>query len=181
MMKTTKNRKYLFAMIAMGIGVIAYGQDSFDNWDKNESNEISRSEFTLNFTDSYVDDWNTDDNDYLDDEDFYDFTYFRVWDENRDELLSVEEWRYGFDIYYGDLVMQPYEDVDKDSDGYISYVEYKAALGKTEFYQKWDMNNDNQLSEFELAKGVFEMYDIDSSNFLEQDEWEAFRNSHDDL
>lgn len=145
----------------------------FEDFDENEDNLISPEEFVEEFTDSYYDDWNNTDNHYLDDEDFYTVT-FKVWDVDDDEKLSEEEWNKGYDYHYGNYVTHSYSDIDVDDDGYIQYVEYDEYLNDGDYFSDWDLNQNANLDEEELARGIFNHWDIDKSGFLEHDEYEEF-------
>lgn len=89
----------LAMVLLMGMSLVP-DDKTFTDWDKNDDGLISRSEFVDVFTDDYVNDWNVIDDAHLDDEDFYTVTY-QIWDVDDDELLTEEEWWYGYDYYYG--------------------------------------------------------------------------------
>ena len=80
----------------------------------------------------------------------------------------------GFDYYYGDYVIYDYMTVDVDNDGYIEYAEYEDIIKPTAFYQDWDKDDDGNIDEEELATGVFEIWDMDNSKFIEMDEYIDF-------
>ena len=160
------------ALILMSAGIINDDM-TFSDWDKNEDTFISRSEFIEVFKDEYVDDWNVVDDQHLDDEDFYKITY-EVWDADDDELLSKKEWIRGYDYYYGNYVTDDFVAIDVDNDSYIEYKEYYDILGDTDYYAVWDVDEDTYLSENELARMIFNKWDIDSSNFIEPDEYNMF-------
>lgn len=146
---------------------------TFSDWDENGDGLITRSEFVDRFTANYVDDWNVVDDEHLDDEDFYRTTY-GIWDEDDDELLSEQEWMFGYDYYYGDYILDDYVGIDADGDGFIEYTEYYDALSGTDYYSEWDVDEDMYLNEYELARMVFNNWDYDDSNFIEKDEYEEF-------
>ena len=146
---------------------------TFSDWDINDNDLISRSEFVLEFVANYVNDWNVVDDEYLDDEDFFLVTY-GIWDVNNDELLSEEEWLYGYNNYFGDYILDNYVAVDTDGDGFIEYQEYYDVLYPTDAYVVWDVDEDSYLSEYELARAVFNTWDLNDSNFIEKHEYNKF-------
>ena len=146
---------------------------TFDDFDKDNDGLIDMNEFQETFTANYYDDWDRDDDPYLDDEDFHTGVY-NIWDADDDQLLSEEEWLYGFDYYYGNYVITDFDDMDVDDDDQISYSEYYDALSETNFYSDWDIDDDKHLSEEELAVGVFSIWDVDNSGLLEPNEYEEF-------
>lgn len=146
---------------------------TFSDWDRNDDQLISLSEFTGVFKKLYVDDWNVVDDNYLDDEDFYLATY-RIWDINKDELMTKEEWLMGYDHQYGEYMVDDFVAHDIDGDGHIEYAEFRDALMNTEYYVILDIDADTYLSDEELAAAVFDSWDIDDSNFIEPDEYKLF-------
>jgi len=146
---------------------------TFFDFDKDGNNLISKQEFKDVFTANFYDDWNNDDDEYLDDEDFY-LSVYEIWDIDEDRLLSEEEWLMGYDYYYGDYILTDYDAIDIDDDGFIEYEEYTGVLDDTDFYVQWDLDASEYLSEEELANGVFERWDVDNSGKLEMDEYNDF-------
>jgi hypothetical protein len=146
---------------------------TFSDFDTNSNNSIEKEEFMEVFTNNFYNDWNNDDNQYLDDEDFY-LSVYDIWDTDNDMLLSKDEWFLGYDYYYGDFILTNYDAIDLDGDGLIDYNEYTGVLRDTEFYTQWDIDASEYLSEEELAAGVFNIWDIDNSNALELDEYTEF-------
>ncbi len=125
--------------------------------------------------DGLFDDDETNDNEGLfDDNDFYESTY-DVWDTNDDDLLSEDEWNYGYDYSYGNYIYDDYETIDQNRNGSIDYDEYQNTLGKSTYYSDWDMNKDNKLNNQELARMVFNNWDYDNSNFIENDEFQDLK------
>lgn len=160
-------------LIVLSSGKFVQDDLVFEDWDKNGDGLITRSEFVDMFTANYVDDWNVVDDAHLDDEDFY-RTSYHIWDEDKDTLLNEQEWMLGYDYYYGDYILDDYEGIDADGDGYIEYTEYYDALRGNDYYPEWDVDEDMYLNEHELARMVFNNWDYDDSNFIEKDEYEEF-------
>ncbi len=146
---------------------------TFQDFDTDNDGFISQQEFEAVFTANYYDDWDREDDDYLDDEDFYYGTYY-MWDQDDDELLSEEEWIMGYDHYYGNYIFDDYEGIDVDGDGFIEYEEYSNVLGDTDYYLNWDADASEYLNEEELATGVFQIWDVDNSGLIEKDEYAQF-------
>ncbi len=146
---------------------------TFQDFDKNDDTKIDLMEFQQVFTANYYDDWNLQDDLYLDDEDFLTGTY-QAFDVDDDEQLTEQEWMEGLRYSYGHHVVTDFDDLDADADDFISYDEYEEALINTSYYASWDIDNDNHLSEKELAAGIFYVWDINQSDFIEPDEYEKF-------
>lgn len=146
---------------------------SFSDWDKNGDKLISRSEFVDVFTREYYDDWNTTDDEYLDDEDFYTRVY-SLWDADEDALLTEEEWTAGYELHYKDYTDDDFIAIDTDGDGYIDYNEFFEVMGDTDYYISWDVDADAYLNQWELARFVFNNWDTNNSNFIDPEEYAYF-------
>lgn len=145
----------------------------FYDFDLNENNQIEESEFVEVFTDNFYQDWNKTDDPYLDDEAFHQVV-FDVWDVDDDEFMTRDEWVRGYDYYYGNYVVVDYEDIDLNKDNYIVYQEYYDVVGDTDFFVEWDLNRDLNISEEELAQGVFNRWDVNNDGIIDLDEFVEF-------
>ncbi len=147
---------------------------TFEDFDQNGNMFITLEEFQEVFADYYYGSWNPDNAEYLKDDDFLQATY-RIWDEDKDEKLTEEEYTRGFDYSYGNYIVNDFEGLDSDRDGYIGYNEYSIALMETSFYLDWDIHNDKKLDEEDLAAGIFAQWDIDQSGLIEIDEFKRYK------
>lgn len=146
---------------------------SYSDFNDDGNEHIDMQEFKDSFTAYYIDDWDNTDNEGLDDEDFYLYTYDMI-DTDDDDLLSSAEWDIGYDYYYGDYVDDDYTVYDLDEDGYISYDEYEDAVIDTDYYDVWDVDSDMYLSQNELAESVFNTWDTNDDMELNNEEFIDF-------
>lgn len=146
---------------------------TYSDWDKDGNGLISRSEFIGVFREHYYDDWNNKDNKYLDDEDFFHIS-FVMWDTDDDSLLSENEWIDGFEYYYEGYAANDFIIKDLDNDGMIEQDEFVDVLDDTDFFEAWDFDADQHLTELEIARGVFNNWDKDDSNFIDPKEYDGF-------
>lgn len=148
--------------------------NSFNDWDTDENNRINMEEFQSHFIENYYPDWNLDNDEYLDDEDFYRMT-FRVLDSNKDEYLDTSESKWGYDYVYGKYV--DYEiSVVNESDGEIDYQTFYRSIYESDYYSNFDSDNDGHLNEQELAKAMFTTWDINGNGYLSNNEFTTFNN-----
>ncbi len=145
----------------------------FQDFDKNEDKVITEDEFSDVFAANYYEDWNSEDDEYLDDEDFYNKTY-QMWDTDDNNRLSKEEWTFGYDNYFGDYVVTDYSAIDVDQDGFIEYNEFNNEMYGGKFYPSWDLDKSMDLNEEELSQGVFKHWDLDNNGTIENDEFNKF-------
>ncbi len=153
---------------------------NFDDFDLDNDGWVEKDEFKAVFIANYWDDWNPDDDENLDEDDFYTFTY-AIIDVDDDELLTPEEWVYGYDYYYGDYLVDDFVAYDVDGDGYLEYAEYYDVLYDTDFYATWDIDMDTYLSKAELAENVFELWDTNDTGLMSKSEFNNFKKYYDDI
>ncbi|MDN3687566.1 EF-hand domain-containing protein [Cyclobacterium jeungdonense] len=183
-MKRYNIKKQFGFIILMMFSTSLFAQNlNFSDFDKDDDGWIEKEEFRTVFTANYWDDWNNVDNSYLDDEDFYTFNYALI-DTDDDDLLTEEEWTYGYDYYYGDYLKDGYdsfEAYDVDGDGYIEYTEYYDGLYDTDYYVTWDIDKDTYLSQEELAENVFENWDLNDTGLMSRSEFYNFDGFYKDI
>ncbi len=148
---------------------------TFQQWDANSNNLISRYEFHEMYTQNFYNDWDKDNNGIVNKEDFLSKIYV-VWDIDNDNLISDTEWHEGFENNYADFVDIEYFAIDTDGDGMLNFKEYIAYVEDMPIFETWDMNKDEKLNEFELSRMIFNLWDIDDSNFISVGEYQAYNN-----
>lgn len=158
------------AALVLAVFSISCQNMSFADFDADGDNAIEQQEFRSVFMDHYTDDWNLKDNAGLDDEDFYNRTYF-ILDQDNDNLLVRDEWDVGYDYYYGDWLVDDFIVYDLNRDNYISREEYLEALYDTDYFITWDIDRNTYLSDAELADAVFQTWDTDESGTMNRTEF----------
>ena len=156
------------------------GNLSFKDFDRNDNMIIEQTEFVEAFTAYYVDDWNSIDNDYLNDENFYSFMY-RDIDTDQNEKLSEPEWQMAYNKYFKDYVLLNYDDIDVDVDGYILYNEYNIVMTGTQLFNDWDFDNNGVINQIEMGRGMFNRWDKDNSGFIDLEEYHEFDETFSDI
>lgn len=167
-----KYAKALSLLLFMMTTVNLAPDTSFNEWDKDGSDRVSIDEFQSRFIENYYSDWNVNDDEYLDDEDFYLMT-FRILDTNDDEMLAPSEAKWGYDYLYGDYV--DYEvTVREDSEEEMDFENFYDLVYDTDYFSDYDADSDTYLSEAELANSIFETWDIDGNGYLSRNEFNTF-------
>jgi len=151
---------------------------TFEDWDRDNNNTIEPTEFTDTFMKNYYDDWNSTDNEYLDDEDFHKVTY-TLWDTNDDNILSPKEYTVGYK-YHDKHMKEDYKFVDVDENDSITYEEYKNSITDN-YYADWDTNSDGKINNEELALGVFNNWDTNDDLRLDKVEYKEFDFHYSDI
>lgn len=104
------------------------------------------------------DDWDIDDNAFVDENEFYDYT-FSLADENDDALLDENEWSsytsYWYEPY--NLDYGAFGNYDTDRSGYLEDTEYYAMGEDVGYYAIWDNDRDGYVNPDEYA-GITDYY-----------------------
>lgn len=146
---------------------------SYSDFDMNDDNVVSQTEFVTGFMENFHDDWDQMQDPYLDDEDFHRLA-FEIFDIDQDKKLSDKEWSMATDRYLNNYIVADINEIDVDDDNYVVYGEYYNVVGDTDFFIEWDLDEDSYISEEELARGVFNYWDLNKNNFLEVNEFQEF-------
>ncbi len=216
MKKRVKNfRKLMKIKLVLGallISMFAVGQThdtknpAFKDWDTDNDNNISKSEFGDRYSKDYTHYWhgntvNSTDNNktgvkngksdmnskngmntansYTDD-DFYHSTY-NMWDTNRDQWLSEDEWKDGLDSSYKNYVKDDFKTIDKNGDGRLDFNEYHNSLVNSDYYSKYDKDRNKSLDDNEVSDMVFDSWDRDKNNWIDENEYNTYRKNYLDI
>ncbi len=146
---------------------------TYGDFDLNNDYLVEMNEFKKVFTTHYYNEWDSNNDQALDDEDFF-VTVYDIWDTNEDEKLTKEEYIMGFDYHYGNYIVEDFAVIDANDDGVLAYSEFYDALYPSKFYEDWNLDDDDMLSENELAENVFKRWDYDNSGSIDLDEFSDF-------
>ncbi|MGB3780740.1 MAG: hypothetical protein WA960_20415 [Tunicatimonas sp.] len=105
-------------------------------------------------------DWNTDGNNVLDKEEFYQGLY-QVWDKNKDGNIAENEFTDGANNFFADYNFKEfgqYADWDADNSGDVSVAEFREGMKSTvdsdptaqDLLVIWDTDNDPAIERIEL-------------------------------
>lgn len=67
-----------------------------------------------------------------------------------------------------------FERWDMNEDGRWDRGEFERVLNDAPFYEKWDTNRDRSFSEEELNAGIFNLYDVNGDQILDENEFNNF-------
>ncbi len=147
---------------------------TFSTWDSDADGLIEKHEFVETFVDKYFHVWGEENNRGMLKENFFKKSYAGL-DSDNDNYLSDEEWIIGYNYFYKDYVFdkETYI-VDANGDGKIDYDEYYSVVYDTKYFSDIDFDQDNYISEYELAEYVFNNWDINDSGTLSTSEYSRF-------
>lgn len=147
---------------------------AYEDWDTDQNEIIDNNEFDNVFTNSpYFDNWNQNGDDYISEEEFYE-GYLMMMDADQDSELGPSEWDEAFNAYFGGLDYDKdtaFKDWDVNQDGTLTKEEIRSALEETDYFDKWDHNNNNRIDENEFAESTFTTWDTDGDGYVQAEEY----------
>jgi hypothetical protein len=145
-------KKLIIGGLSLGL-IVGMASCSDNKEAANEENDSALTEMTdtPHANTSYFTDWDTNNDSYLD-ENEYSGGVFSSWDANKDNRLDENEWNTGARDY--GITGQSWADWDLDTDGFLNDGEYRTASTKAGWYRAWDSDGDNRLSQEEYDQGM---------------------------
>jgi Ca2+-binding EF-hand superfamily protein len=128
------------------------------NWDLNGDHLLNNFEFLKGYRKShYFLTWTSKGN-KLDENQFYTAVFIKL-DKNRDDVLTSDEFNSKIDFYYFDKNAN-FRLWDEDGNKEITSDEFKGCAGKSELLSMWDTSADKNISDWEVARGMFYLCDL---------------------
>lgn len=125
-------KKLSTLFVSLLISISCWGQDTaFNSYDKDTDGRLSMEEFQEMLRDQ---------------------KFFKLWDQNDDNFVSLEEWTAGLKEYY-------------------------PAFGKLDYadYLNWDMDADKSIRDIEFTVGNFTLWDRNLDQYVDEDEWTQYK------
>ena len=164
-----KNLKMSVIMLMMMTSSLMIGQVFEDN-DSNDDGRWDENEFTEATGDSY-NVWDTDNDQAVDDDEFYDNS-FNFADDNNDSMIDEEEWDSGIDNSYGAYAdSADFGIYDENDDGFLDNDEWNEGFSDSEWFDSYDENTDGVVDNDEVNTGLFEDWDHNNDGFLDENEY----------
>ncbi|MDX1652749.1 MAG: hypothetical protein R3277_09680 [Brumimicrobium sp.] len=183
----------IFSLILIFIGLVqlsaAQNSPSYDSepdkvtfadFDTDGNEFIDEDEFEVTFTSEFHTDFGSEDDESLDDEDFYGFIYAYI-DTSGNELVSKKEWKIIDQLFFANFLFKKFDFYDTDDDNYLSFDEYIEAIYDVEGFDKWDINRDGFVDQNELAEAVFKSWDVDNNGVINRSEYSHIEKYFEDL
>lgn len=170
---TLSTSKYISLIIFL-FAVLNFTQsDTFSDWDKDNNDELSKSEFQANFSTDHYSKWDTNNDQNLTQEEYYQAT-FAIMDEDKDKQLNTAEIDWGYERIYGDYVDYDVDIIEGENGSTIDYDQYREAVRDTRFYSDSDTDGDGNLTRDELSSSIFAILDWNDDGSLSRSEFGQF-------
>lgn len=167
------NRQILLLgfLAAFAIGPV-HAEADFGEWDIDENGGINEAEYASGFeNDGVLEKWDANEDGILDDDEFGEM-FYTIFDADRDDRLTVEEFDRGVDSFFGEQAVNlSIPRWDADGDGIISRDEFTQTAGDSELFSTFDGNRDGVLESDEMEDGLFDVADGDADDELDDDEF----------
>lgn len=172
--KMTLNISKYVSLIVFLFAVVNVTQsDTFSEWDENNNDKLSKSEFQENFSTEHYSKWDKNNDENLTEEEYYQAT-FMVLDENNDKELTTAETGWGYEHLYGDYVDYDVDVKEGENSPTVNYDQYRESVRDTRFYSESDTDSDSNLTREELSSSIFSNLDWDNDGTVTRTEFDQF-------
>lgn len=120
---------------------------------------------------NYYEDWDLDDDNFLNDDEFT-TSFYNTWDTDNDGAIEEAEWTTVTADY--NLENADWATWDADGDGLLEENEFDTGFANYGWYDTWDVDNDNLVTEREYTDGIFGIWDENDDNMLDTNEFGAY-------
>jgi len=147
---------------------------SFSDWDTDHTGSIERQEFVRGYTDQdYFDKWSPDKGSigYAE----MQKRLFMSLDRDKDLKLDRAEFNDKIDRFYFGLFHDQFDGWDDSHDDSICQQEFKKHVSASNLSSVWDANGDKEISEQEMAGGMFYVCDFNGDTRIANIEFEKWR------
>lgn len=153
--------------------IIIYFEDpEFADFDTNADGFIDEDEFPNTFENDFAT-WDADADGSLSSEEFY-ATTFANTDADDDDLIDEGEWDMGYAAMYGNYLDDDFATYDTDADGYVNLAEWNTVYADSEWYEIYDADDDDLVTEDEWNQGLYADWDTDDDNLINEAEYNVY-------
>lgn len=146
----------------------------YSDWDTNNDQTISRSEFVEAYVgQNYFDKWGAGSGS-IRYEDLYQEAFASI-DADKDVKLSLVEFNSQIKRIYFGLFNETFARWDDDSNASISKDEFLRHVAATNLAAMWDTDHNKRITEREMAGGMFYVSDSDSNGSVEEIELNTWK------
>lgn len=116
---------------------------------------------------------NPDDN--LSKEEFYEAMFYNA-DIDKSGRLDENEFNQGAVLLYGDYIGPELSSFDQNEDGKLNKNEWVGAFKNAQWFEEFDLNNNNFVNQEEWNAGLFHQWDLDKNSKIEESEFIRYYN-----
>lgn len=114
---------------------------------------------------SYYEDWDVDGDNFLNEDEFT-TSFFQLWDTDNDGMIERIELNTALADFGLDGAAWK-----TNGEGYLEMAGFETGFADTGWFETWDTDSDNQISEREYTAGVYSLWDTNGDNVLDENEY----------
>ena len=118
--------------------------------------------------------WDSEGDGYLTRQEFYDIQFYNA-DSDYNTEISLEEWNEGYLRMFGNWANKDFSAFDEDKNGKLSWNEWNKFFEESEWFETYDTNSDNLITEQELNEGYFGDWDLNDDGKIDEDEFNNYQ------
>ena len=163
-MNNIKSLPIAIALIAVCSCATVGMRSGYTDWDSNRNGQLNRYEFVTGYQESnYFFRWNRAKN--ISAQQFYE-TMFHEMDQNKDSLLTCQEFSSKISYYYFQSASDECATWDDNHDKAVTKEEFNVHAMQSKLLSVWDISDDKKISEREMATGMFFLCDLDNDGTI---------------
>lgn len=143
-------------------------------FDRNGDGFLDLQEFTNTYANHFQMFWDANGDGYLDTEEFYN-TQFINADSDWDSQISLSEWNEGYLRMFGNWADNDFSTFDEDKNGKLSWDEWNKIFEDSEWFEDYDADLDNLVTNIELNEGFFRDWDLNNDSKIDENEFNNYQ------
>ncbi|MEP6259931.1 MAG: EF-hand domain-containing protein [Gillisia sp.] len=142
-------------------------------FDRNEDGTLDLEEFSETYPNYFQDIWDADGDGYLDKEEFYN-THFINADYDWNNEISLGEWNEGHLRMFANWTDKEFSVYDEDKNGKLSKEEWNKIFEASEWFETYDADSNNLVTQIELHNGFFNDWDLNNDGKIDEEEYNKY-------
>ena len=159
-------------LVTETITVFADNTMEFSDFDANSDGSLDATEVP-NIYENNFEEWDADGDGSLSEEEFNNTT-FSLTDMDDDDALTEEEWNDGFESFFGNWTEDDFATFDANADGSVTSDEWNTIFGDSEWFTTFDADENSMVTEDEWDAGLFDDWDANDDDAVDEDEFNVF-------
>lgn len=147
------------------------GFDPFNYFDRNNNGTLDVDEVSRTYSFELI----SSNNNPLTLENFYTIMYHTTNEDYYDAGITQEEWEDGYSRMFSNRVQNKFSTYDLDNTQYLDIEEWNKVFIDSDWFESYDINSDNILSEEEINNGFFNDWDYNQDGNIDKEEFLKYR------
>lgn len=145
---------------------------AFADFDQNSDGMLDATEVSGIYENNF-NEWDADNDGMLNKEEFLKTTFANT-DADDDNGINQGEWNVGYDGFFGNWTGDDFATFDEDSDGILDNEEWNNVFTDSDWFETFDADTNSMLTEDEWDTGLFNDWDANDDDMIDEDEYNLF-------